>query len=803
MKCKLIHTSLSLKSNIVRFALLLLFFLCSSQLHAQNSTCINADFELGNFDGWEGEMGNVCCPTITYPTGIFNGRHTVMTGDETDTNTCDMVPVVAPGGIFSARLGNEQTGGQAEKLRYTISVTAATSLFIYKYAVVLQDPGHLPHEQPFFDVRIVDEDGNFIDPICGGYNVVAGSDLDGFESCGMVRYKNWTTVGLNLTPYIGQNISIEFTTGDCTKGGHFGYAYLDAYCSSLQINTAYCIGSSAAQLTAPIGFEYLWSNGETTQSITIQNAQQGDVYTCVLTSVTGCQVTVSAIIALDDPVAGFTLGNTCYDNAVFSNSSQTFSSHFSDFLWDFGDGTQSNAENPVHAFPAPGNYTVNFTISNVLGCFRTITKTVTVYQTPTATISYPLPVYCTYLNSPQPVSLSGTGNFTGGVFSSAPPGLFLNAATGDIIPGPSLPGVYTVTYTIPAFNGCTVLPEVASVKIVGSASATIQYSGTVFCQNASAVPQNVVLTGTGIYNNGTYSSVPAGLAINPSTGRIDIISSLPGNYTVNYTLISTNECPNFVASAPVTIFPSPAPTATLADGIICVDNTGQTISDHTFNTGLNAAMYDFQWFSGNNPITGAVGNSYTATQPGNYSVIITNPATGCVSESISATVSVVAVVDDIIISIEEEFQDTDVIIQVINGIGAYLYQLDTNPVQNSNVFYDVSSGMHTIKVTDPANCTNVTKDFFVLGYPKYFTPNADGINDYWKIDSNNLVRASISIYDRFGKLLHSMKDTDRGWDGTYQGNRVPATDYWFVVEYQYRNSNTGPKSFRAHFSLKR
>ncbi|WP_282787333.1 T9SS type B sorting domain-containing protein, partial [Flavobacterium croceum] len=40
----------------------------------------------------------------------------------------------------------------------------------------------------------------------------------------------------------------------------------------------------------------------------------------------------------------------------------------------------------------------------------------------------------------------------------------------------------------------------------------------------------------------------------------------------------------------------------------------------------------------------------------------------------------------------------------------------------------------------------------------------------------------------------------QGWDGTYNGNPLPATDYWFTVEYFELNTT---KTFKAHFSLKR
>ncbi|MFN5325045.1 MAG: hypothetical protein ACK5C5_09015, partial [Bacteroidota bacterium] len=87
----------------------------------QTSTCSNADFELGNFSNWSGTTGG-CCPIISTATGIVNGRHTIMTGNGFDPFSNGNIPVVAPGGLFSARLGNSNIGAEAEQLSYSFSV---------------------------------------------------------------------------------------------------------------------------------------------------------------------------------------------------------------------------------------------------------------------------------------------------------------------------------------------------------------------------------------------------------------------------------------------------------------------------------------------------------------------------------------------------------------------------------------------------------------------------------------------------------------------------------------------------------
>jgi gliding motility-associated-like protein len=91
----------------------------------------------------------------------------------------------------------------------------------------------------------------------------------------------------------------------------------------------------------------------------------------------------------------------------------------------------------------------------------------------------------------------------------------------------------------------------------------------------------------------------------------------------------------------------------------------------------------------------------------------------------------------------------------------------------------------------------------VIGYPKYFTPNGDGYHDTWNIVGvSREFSAKIYIFDRYGKLLKQLSPTGKGWDGTFNGERLPTSDYWFTLDY------TEPitekiNQFRAHFTLKR
>jgi gliding motility-associated-like protein len=122
--------------------------------------------------------------------------------------------------------------------------------------------------------------------------------------------------------------------------------------------------------------------------------------------------------------------------------------------------------------------------------------------------------------------------------------------------------------------------------------------------------------------------------------------------------------------------------------------------------------------------------------------------------------------------------------------------LDGIHYQTSNVFAGLMSGFYTVFVKD--ECGIIMEEVVLLNYPKYFTPNDDGINDYWKINFSQFEpNLSIIIFDRFGKTIKELKANSIGWDGTYNGLKLIADDYWFVVKREDGREHKG------HFTLKR
>lgn len=354
------------------------------------SQCGNLDFENGNFDGWKTYAGNFWNIDSLSVESFHPDRFKIMSGGF-DPNTGNAVSVVAPGGAYSCRLGNDNAGSEAEKLTYTMNITGNNSLFVYRYAIVLEDPGHSADAQPQFEVKILDRNGEVADYTCGYYQVTAAAGIPGFQSCQNVVFKDWTTVGMDLSQYIGQEITVCFVVRDCAHGAHFGYAYVDAGSSQMQIETFACKGSDTIMFAAPHGFGYLWMpGGYTGRTLTVPASGTVETYSCLLTSVTGCQVLLSAsseIISID-PAFSFT---SC-DSVFFNGECVIDSSEVVLWSWDFGDGSTGTGRQPVHTYHAgTGPYTVNLTVTSNKNCIESYSHDVKVIPRPSAAI-FPEPM---------------------------------------------------------------------------------------------------------------------------------------------------------------------------------------------------------------------------------------------------------------------------------------------------------------------------------------------------------------------------------------------------------------------------
>lgn len=595
--------------------------------------CTNIDFESGNLNGWNSSTGfnplyNAigCCQTT-------GGAQLVTSG--TGIDPCGGFPLVASGGNFSVRLGNNGTGGVADRLEQTFNVTSSNANFTYKYAVVFEDPGHGLTDQPSFQIEMLDSSGLQIP--CTFYNVAAGQNIPGFiasTNCANVVYKPWSNVSVDLTGYIGQNVTIRFTTFDCSLGGHYAYAYIDGSCITLQqaITDTICVGETKT-VCAPLGYaSYLWNgssvNGLTSQCVTTSNPGNYSVQTTQVTGCPGPQFYYT-LHNFPKPNANFNTGNSINNCGLivdFNNTSSMSAGILTTYNWNFGDGTTSQLEDPSHTYLNPGTYSVSLIVGSSRGCYDTTMQVVTVNPLPAAVFTFSngcefAPVLFNDIsNIQQGVINQWSWDFGDGSVLSAnqnPTHTYLN------------PGTFTVSLNITSNFGCvasqtqaiTISEKPHANFIVTQVSACIHTIGFI---NTSNIATGNIINSNWNYGDGNVASTQNGLNNFINTG----------SYNVQLMVTSNMGCKD-TAVIPVTI--SPLPVAAFTANSACLNEITSFTNSSSVASGFITSI-NWQFGDGTQSAINQPTHQYGSS--GTYNVTLNITTNSNCSNSITQQVTV-------------------------------------------------------------------------------------------------------------------------------------------------------------------
>ena len=295
---------------------------------------------------------------------------------------------------------------------------------------------------------------------------------------------------------------------------------------------------------------------------------------------------------------------------------------------------------------------------------------------------------------------------------------------------------------------------------------------------------------------------------------------------VRIATIGTNACSG-VGQFKFFVNALPVPQGNTDTLLLCVnnpiDNPQNKSIDLDADTGVATDTY--QWYLNGNLITGATSAIHKANVEGTYYVEAyrayendssdTSDDSSCagyntfrVLESNAARIIAAEIIDNLDNPLENK------LIVKTTGIGDYTYALNsTNETDfirgtdNFNItFNNVPPGINYVYVKDNNGCEmRSSNGFSFLFFQRHFTPNNDGVYDTWKIlgsDTSFYSSARVEIFDRFGKVVGLITDLNSGgWNGTYNGEKLPSNDYWFNAVLEDIHGNIRKET--GHFSLLR
>ncbi|SHJ00930.1 T9SS type B sorting domain-containing protein [Algibacter luteus] len=256
-------------------------------------------------------------------------------------------------------------------------------------------------------------------------------------------------------------------------------------------------------------------------------------------------------------------------------------------------------------------------------------------------------------------------------------------------------------------------------------------------------------------------------------------------YGISEVLLTVHELPNI---------------ETEGSDIYCINFFPSTINIDAGLINDASSNYNYNWSNGDTNYVTQI------NEVGTYTVTVTHKITGCTkNRTVTVEPSNIATFQDPAFEVTDASQSNTITV-FVSGEGTYQYSLidenniTTHPYQDSNYFENVFPGIYNVLVKDVKNdCGIVNQNVSVIGFPKFFTPNNDGVNDTWKIygvSSMFQPNTKIQIFNRYGKLVKEFDPLGQGWNGLYQGEILPSDDYWFAVRLQ------DGRIFKDHFTLK-
>ncbi len=478
--------------------------------------------------------------------------------------------------------------------------------------------------------------------------------------------------------------------------------------------------------------------------------------------------------------------------------------------WDFGDGNTSNVISPTHTYNSIGNFATSVTIT-INDRQITVYKNIIINPLPDLIPNQQL-IQCD--NDTDGIATFNLYNIREKISTSvSEEELFFYNNLADAEQDSnriSNPENYTnMVVNEEVFVRVVNKNECFSITSFSLRAILIEIEGLeniYTCENSDFIDGNsegrfsINLVKANIQNQldildpNTITLFPSFLEAQTTQNEISRDQFISGSTTLWVRLDNTDiSCGGI---APISLIVNSTPIIALEDNyVLCGSNP-------IILTG-NASNHRYEWLNSNNQIISNL-RQFIFNNTGTYTHIAYKTENG-----IECSNSKTFIIENIesptfnTVEISPSLGRTSNVTILVDGSNDYEFSLDDITYYgNSNgyTFNNIPAGKYTIFVRDLNQCQpTIQKEIYIISYPNFFTPNNDGINDYWRIkgiNSNDI--KSIKIFNRYGKVMsHLLKSTNYIWDGKYGNQLQPTNDYWFEVTFISGEKQTG------HFTLKR
>ena len=381
-----------------------------------------------------------------------------------------------------------------------------------------------------------------------------------------------------------------------------------------------------------------------------------------------------------------------------------------------------------------------------------------------------------------------SGQATGTPSSGTPPYTYLWSPGGQTTATATglCAGTYSVTIT--DVNGCT---SVSSVTITAPSalSTSVTVINTSCAGGSNGTATTTVLGGTPGY---TYLWSPTGQTTTTATG----LSA--GTYTC--TVTDLNGC---TTTQVAIVNQPPALSISTSSTNTC---PGASNGTATVTAGGGTPGYTYTWIP-----SGQTNATATGLAGGTYTCIVTD-LNGCTMSSSGVTVTTLPAPTAGATAIPPGGQPPLPVGFTGTGGGTYIWY-----VSNGDTLYGATptdtfpSGTYTVMlvVTGANGCMDTTwltilvEDVSFISVPNVFSPNGDLYNEFFHpMDVKNITQFKMDIYDRWGLLMGTVEDVNKGWNGKAKsGKDAPEGTYYYIINATGIDNKT--YSFNGYFMLLR